>query len=56
MSAFCTNCSSKLTCGCQKRVASNGVTVCSKCVASYEETIKKQKEQQQPTNQPPTPQ
>lgn len=44
--SYCTNCSSKITCGCQKRLASNGVYVCSKCVAAYEENLKKQKEEQ----------
>jgi hypothetical protein len=38
----CTNCNTKLSCGCQKRVASNGTFVCSKCIQSYEEKLKAQ--------------
>lgn len=41
MSSTCSNCKSKLSCGCQKRKASNGVTVCTMCLASYEASIKK---------------
>jgi len=36
----CSNCKQKLTCGCQKRNASNGVQVCSNCLSSYESQIK----------------
>ena len=36
MSSICTNCQARLSCGCQKRVASNGTAVCSTCLASYE--------------------
>ena len=36
----CPNCKTKLTCGCQKRTASNGATVCSTCLAPYEAQIK----------------
>ena len=32
----CTNCNAVITCGCQKRVASDGRQVCSSCLASYE--------------------
>jgi hypothetical protein len=35
----CTNCKATMTCGCQKRVASNGVSVCSNCHASYEASL-----------------
>lgn len=41
----CPNCASKITCGCQKRLASNGTYVCSKCINTYEEQIKKEKEE-----------
>jgi len=37
----CPNCKSKLTCGCQKRTASNGSSVCSTCISSYEASLKK---------------
>jgi transcription elongation factor Elf1 len=36
----CSNCNQTLTCGCQKRNASNGVQVCSNCLSSYESQIK----------------
>lgn len=36
----CTNCNSKLSCGCQKRTASDGKQVCSSCVNAYEQRLK----------------
>ena len=36
----CPNCNAALTCGCQKKVASNGKQVCANCLAAYEKTIK----------------
>jgi hypothetical protein len=36
----CPNCKSKLTCGCQKRTASNGTSVCSTCISQYEASLK----------------
>jgi len=36
----CSNCKQNLSCGCQKRNASNGVQVCSNCLSSYESQIK----------------
>jgi hypothetical protein len=41
----CSNCNQTLTCGCQRRNASNGVQVCTNCLSSYESQI-------QVTNQP----
>jgi hypothetical protein len=38
----CPNCKKKLSCGCQRRTASNGVSVCSGCLGSYEQTLKPQ--------------
>ena len=38
----CPNCGKKLSCGCQRRTASNGRTVCSGCLNSYEKTLKPQ--------------
>ena len=35
----CSNCNQTLTCGCQRRNASNGVQVCSNCLSSYESQI-----------------
>lgn len=39
---ICSNCKSKMTCGCQKRTASNGTPVCSNCVAAYENSLKRE--------------
>lgn len=39
---MCPNCGAQITCGCQNRTASNGATVCSNCVALYEEQLKYQ--------------
>lgn len=36
MSSICPNCNSRLSCGCQKRTASNGVTVCTMCITRFE--------------------
>lgn len=35
----CPNCGRVITCGCQKRVASNGNTVCSICIQAYEANL-----------------
>jgi len=40
----CPNCNTVLTCGCQKRVASDRRQVCSHCLLSYENKLKVQKE------------
>lgn len=39
----CPNCQSKLSCGCQKRIATDGKEVCSSCVTTYENNLTKQK-------------
>lgn len=39
MGAICPNCKSKLSCGCQKRTASNGASVCTTCLSSYEAAL-----------------
>lgn len=44
MSAICQNCKSKLSCGCQKRVATNGAAVCTMCLATYEANLQKNKQ------------
>lgn len=35
----CQNCGVALSCGCQKRVASDGKSVCGSCVAKYEKGL-----------------
>ncbi len=40
MATICPNCKSKLSCGCQKRQASNGASVCSTCLSTYEAALK----------------
>ena len=39
----CQNCQSKLSCGCQKRIASDGKEVCSSCVTTYENGLTNKK-------------
>lgn len=41
--ATCSNCKTNMSCGCQKRSASDGKSVCSKCLASYEASLKQKK-------------
>jgi hypothetical protein len=36
----CSNCKAKLSCGCQKRKASDGQQVCSNCITKYETGLK----------------
>jgi positive regulator of sigma E activity len=38
--ATCKNCNAKLSCGCQKRKASDGKEVCTNCVNTYESSLK----------------
>ena len=38
--ANCQNCKKKLSCGCQKRKASDGASVCSTCISTYEQKLK----------------
>jgi hypothetical protein len=35
----CPNCNATITCGCQKRTASDGVQVCSSCIDAYERKL-----------------
>jgi len=37
----CLNCKSTLGCGCQKRIASDGKSVCKSCIVTYENQLKK---------------
>ena len=36
----CPNCGKQLSCGCQRRTASNGKAVCTSCIAAYEAKLK----------------
>ena len=38
--AKCSNCNRNLSCGCQKRVASNKAQVCTNCISAYEMKLK----------------
>jgi hypothetical protein len=40
MSATCQNCKSNLSCGCQRRTASDGSSVCTMCLNTYEIHLK----------------
>lgn len=35
----CPNCDSQLSCGCQKRTASDGKEVCTNCMSFYEASV-----------------
>lgn len=50
--SICPNCKSKLSCGCQKRTASDGLGVCSNCLPQYEAKIKQAKSGIPPSNAP----
>jgi hypothetical protein len=50
--ATCSNCGKGLSCGCQKRTASDGKSVCSNCLSKYEATLKP-KPQPKPTSTTP---
>jgi hypothetical protein len=39
----CSNCKTRLSCGCQRRTASNGQPVCSNCITNYEAKLKADK-------------
>ena len=36
----CQNCGSRLSCGCQKKTASDGKQVCANCIDGYEQSLK----------------
>ena len=38
--AQCTNCKRNLSCGCQKKTASDGKSCCSNCITQYENDLK----------------
>lgn len=37
--ATCSNCKKSLSCGCQKRTAVDGKSVCSSCITTYEASL-----------------
>lgn len=41
--AQCSNCKRNLSCGCQKKTASDGKSVCNSCITEYENKIKNKK-------------
>ncbi len=41
--AKCGNCGAAMSCGCQKRTASNGKTACSACINALETSLKSSK-------------
>ena len=36
----CQNCGSKLSCGCQQKIASNGKSCCNNCIVAYENSLR----------------
>lgn len=38
--ATCPNCKATLSCGCQKKKASDGKAVCNNCLSAYEKKLK----------------
>lgn len=40
----CPNCGTRLSCGCQRRTASNNAQVCSTCINNYEAKLKEQQQ------------
>lgn len=52
--SICSNCKSKLSCGCQKRTASNGMGVCNNCLPQYEAQLKSAKSNTPPPSNAPT--
>lgn len=41
--ARCANCGAAMSCGCQKRTASNGASACSACINTLEAQLKSAK-------------
>ena len=39
MAETCSNCGTVLSCGCQKRVASDGSLGCDQCIQAYEQRL-----------------
>jgi hypothetical protein len=36
---MCDNCKTHLSCGCQKRIASDGASCCENCIVTYEANL-----------------
>ena len=49
----CPNCNTLITCGCQRRTASDGKQTCTSCLAAYQNKITPSP--QRPNNTPPPP-
>ena len=41
--AACSNCKRNLSCGCQKKKASDGASVCNSCYTTYEASLKQRR-------------
>lgn len=41
--AVCPNCNANITCGCQRRTASDGKAICTNCQALYEKKLAEKK-------------
>ena len=52
----CTNCGATMSCGCQRRQASNGASACSSCLSALEAKIKVLKQATTPTTNSVQPQ
>lgn len=50
----CSNCKITLGCSCQRRTASNGVPVCTSCIAAYENALLAKKTPATPANNNPS--
>ena len=50
----CSNCKKNLSCGCQKRVATDGKSVCTNCIANYQTQIAMQNPITKVAGQTPT--
>lgn len=46
---LCNNCGAQLSCGCQRRTASNNVSCCEACIHEYEAKLNPPKPAPQPT-------
>ena len=44
--AICVNCGDHLSCGCQRRDASDGKSCCENCIAAYEAKLQQVKNEQ----------
>lgn len=41
--SVCSNCKSQLSCGCQRKIASDKKSVCNNCIGQYEAQLKANK-------------